>query len=202
MLSKKTRLSFIFLLTVWAGLNTVNAVPFDKTADYAACFTPGQSCATLIVHAINSSQHHIQVQAYSFTSKDIANALIAAAKRGVKVEVVIDQSELVNQSRVWWLLKAGIPVWLDNQVALAHNKVMIFDDRAVLTGSYNFTQAAERNNAENILIIYDKGLADLYHQNWQHRQSKSVLLTLSSAKEWQKKLRDSGQRAKRGFNQD
>jgi phosphatidylserine/phosphatidylglycerophosphate/cardiolipin synthase-like enzyme len=59
----------------------------------------------------------------------------------------------------------GIPVKIDAQHAIAHNKVMIIDGETVITGSFNFTKAAEENNAENLLVIPDRKLADRYVRN-------------------------------------
>jgi len=62
---------------------------------------------------------------------------------------------------------AGIPVWIDAQHAIAHNKVMIIDGNTILTGSFNFTKAAEQQNAENLVTIHDAALAEQYTANWQ-----------------------------------
>jgi phosphatidylserine/phosphatidylglycerophosphate/cardiolipin synthase-like enzyme len=51
-------------------------------------------------------------------------------------------------------------------MAIAHNKVMVIDSRTVITGSFNFTKAAEESNAENLLVIDDAELAKKYTQNW------------------------------------
>jgi phosphatidylserine/phosphatidylglycerophosphate/cardiolipin synthase-like enzyme len=166
-----------------------SAVPFNSSAYYQVCFTPAEKCSSRITHYINSAKKSIYIQAYSFTSKPISNALIKAKRHGVNVNVIIDKSELTNYSRVWSLLKAKVPVWLDKNVRIAHNKVMIFDSSAVLTGSYNFTYSAEHKNAENSLYIYDAGLAKFYLTNWQRRQKKSIRLSLKSANQWQKKLK-------------
>ncbi|HTR44450.1 MAG TPA: phospholipase D-like domain-containing protein, partial [Thermodesulfovibrionales bacterium] len=50
----------------------------------------------------------------------------------------------------------GIPTYIDAQHAIAHNKVMIIDKETVITGSFNFTKAAEERNAENLLILKNK----------------------------------------------
>jgi len=68
------------------------------------------------------------------------------------------------------LKNAGIPVWIDAKHAIAHNKVMVIDGTTVITGSFNFTKAAEEKNTENLIILRDTGLAKLYMENWeQHR---------------------------------
>ena len=67
-----------------------------------------------------------------------------------------------------FLYNAGIPVYIDHKHAIAHNKIMLIDGRAVLTGSFNFTKAAEEKNAENLLILQDKpDLYAAYEKNFQ-----------------------------------
>jgi phosphatidylserine/phosphatidylglycerophosphate/cardiolipin synthase-like enzyme len=62
---------------------------------------------------------------------------------------------------------------IDAKHAIAHNKVMIIDGEAVITGSFNFTKAAEESNAENLLVIRDKKLAERYIKNWQEHERHS-----------------------------
>ena len=54
---------------------------------------------------------------------------------------------------------AGIPTYIDAKHAIAHNKIMIIDGATLITGSFNFTKAAEEKNAENLLVM--KGDAEL-----------------------------------------
>jgi phosphatidylserine/phosphatidylglycerophosphate/cardiolipin synthase-like enzyme len=61
----------------------------------------------------------------------------------------------------------GIPTYMDVVYSIAHNKPMIIDQEVVITGSFNFTQAVEENNAENLLIIRSKELASEYLDNWE-----------------------------------
>jgi phosphatidylserine/phosphatidylglycerophosphate/cardiolipin synthase-like enzyme len=66
---------------------------------------------------------------------------------------------------------AGISTFIDSAHPIAHNKIMVIDGHIVITGSFNFTKAAEEHNAENLLVIDDSALAGQYVQNWQeHRQ--------------------------------
>ena len=66
-------------------------------------------------------------------------------------------------------------VKIDSEHAIAHNKVMVIDGETVITGSFNFTKAAEENNAENLLVIRDRTLAERYTKNWQeHAQHSEV----------------------------
>ncbi|MGP0093987.1 MAG: phospholipase D-like domain-containing protein [Xanthobacteraceae bacterium] len=75
-----------------------------------------------------------------------------------------------KQGSAAFLGRQGITVLIDDQVSKAHNKVMVIDRRDVITGSFNFTRAAQERNAENVLLIKDdSGLAAAYAANWQRR---------------------------------
>lgn len=149
---------------------------FPANASYVTCFTPAQQCTPLIVKAINNSKRTILVQAYSFTSAPILQALKQAHDRGVDVRVILDKGQVSKEGKytsATFLRNAGIPVWIDDKVAIAHNKVMIFDGDSVLFGSFNFTVSAEKRNAENFTIFHDVGLAGEYASNWQSRVVQS-----------------------------
>jgi phosphatidylserine/phosphatidylglycerophosphate/cardiolipin synthase-like enzyme len=135
------------------------------------CFTPGGNCTDAIVHAINDAKRTILVQAYSFTSAPIAKALLDAHKRGVQVQVILDKSQRTEKySSADFLANQGVPTMIDAEHAIAHHKVMVIDGETVLTGSFNFTKAAQEKNAENLVIIRDPALAAQYAQNWDaHR---------------------------------
>ena len=66
-----------------------------------------------------------------------------------------------------FVVNAGIPMQIDAKHAIAHNKVMVIDGQTVITGSFNFTKAAEENNAENLLVIRSPELAAKYAANWK-----------------------------------
>ena len=137
-------------------------------------FSPNGGCTQAIVDNLNWAEKYVLVQAYSFTSKPIAEALIAAHKRGVKVQVLLDKSQLQGKgSKLDMLADAGVPVLIDKKHAIAHNKVMIIDGVTVLTGSFNFTNAAEDKNAENLLVIRDKVVARKYRNNWNSHSKHS-----------------------------
>jgi len=131
-------------------------------------FSPRGGCTEAIVAEIGRAKNTILVQAYSFTSAPIAEALRDAHRRGVQVAVILDRSqESEKYSSADFVLHAGIPTRIDDRHAIAHNKIMILDGQTVITGSFNFTKAAEESNAENLLILRDAAIADMYTQNWK-----------------------------------
>src|SRR5438874_1497090 len=140
----------------------------EPDAQVDAFFSPGVSCAAVIVREIAKAKQTIYVQAYSFTSQQIARALTDAEKRGVKVIAILDASNCTkNYSAADFLAHEGVETYIDSQHAIAHNKIIILDGVTVVTGSFNFTKAADQKNAENLLVIRDDKVAAKYEANWQ-----------------------------------
>lgn len=145
------------------------------TSEIELCFTPPSGCGKLISNLISRGRKSIYVQAYGMTSVEIIRELIAAHKRGVKVEILLDASNLyAKYSGLNELQKAGIEVLIDKVPGIAHNKVIIIDQQKVITGSFNFTSAADKRNAENVIIVNDQQIAKDYMHNWLLRKSKSI----------------------------
>jgi phosphatidylserine/phosphatidylglycerophosphate/cardiolipin synthase-like enzyme len=152
--------ALLLLLSIFITLFSVPVAVSEAADTWTVCFTPPENCTDRINAAIREARHSIHVQAYSFTSAPIAKALLRAEKRGVRVEVILDKSNRKDKYSVAdFLTNQGIPAFIDDEHAIAHNKVMIIDGEIVITGSFNFTKAAEERNAENVFLINDKVLA-------------------------------------------
>jgi phosphatidylserine/phosphatidylglycerophosphate/cardiolipin synthase-like enzyme len=143
-------------------------------------FTPEDYATGVIVQAIERAQKQVLVQAYSFTSREIAHALISARQRGVDVQLLADaeQMERMNNSKVATVAAGGVPTFVDSQHASAHNKVMVIDAGSAkpvaITGSFNFTHAAQFKNAENVVIFHgNRELTAAYLKNWRHHREHS-----------------------------
>ncbi len=138
-------------------------------------FSPHRGATAAVVKLIGEAQHMIRVAAYSFTSKDIAKALMDAHKRGVDVQAVLDKSNATARySSATFLANTGIPTRVDYKYAIMHNKFMVVDSATVETGSFNYTAAAEDKNAENVLILRDyPEVAKRYLGRWQELWAES-----------------------------
>ncbi len=131
-------------------------------------FSPKGGCTEAVVKELGTAKKTVLVQAYSFTSAPIAKALVDAHKRGVDIRVILDKSQrTAKYSSADFVAHAGIPTFIDAKHSIAHNKIIVIDGATVLTGSFNFTKAAEEKNAENLLVIRDKAVAEKYTANWQ-----------------------------------
>jgi phosphatidylserine/phosphatidylglycerophosphate/cardiolipin synthase-like enzyme len=159
-MKRMTALLAIFTLTLCI-FPPLPALPQEKPPTIEVYFSPHGGCTDAIIKELNKAKSSVLVQADSFTSAPIAKALLNAHKRGVKVEVLLDKSQRIQKyPSATFLSNQGIPTKIDAQHAIAHNKVMIIDGETVITGSFNFTKAAEENNAENLLVIKDRKLAE------------------------------------------
>jgi phosphatidylserine/phosphatidylglycerophosphate/cardiolipin synthase-like enzyme len=147
-------------------------IPLNTTAH--VYLSPKGGATEAIVKEIDKAKSEILIQAYSFTSKEIANALVNGHKRGIHIEIILDNSSrLAKYSAGDFLAHMGIPTYIDAEHAIAHNKIMIIDKETVITGSFNFTKAAEEKNAENLLIIKSMDLAKVYLDNWNRHKLHS-----------------------------
>ncbi len=147
--------------------------PFAAAGTVQYAFTPGDAADAMIIAAIDAARQQILVQAYSFTHRRIADALVRAHRRGVEVGVLVDAEQARSEPAVLRDLARGrVPLRYDRQHAAAHNKTMVIDaglDQCmVVTGSYNFTIAAQQRNAENVLILRgNPPLCEAYYNNWR-----------------------------------
>jgi phosphatidylserine/phosphatidylglycerophosphate/cardiolipin synthase-like enzyme len=155
----------------WAGVTAIalltgfpassaERIPLDG-ATAEVCFTPGRDCAQVIAEAIGEAKQRVRLLGYGFTSRPVLDALIAADRRGIDVRVILDRSnETGPRSRAAEAAQAGIEVRIDRTVTVAHNKLIVIDDSTVVTGSFNWTTAANTKNAENVHVIRGaRGLA-------------------------------------------
>jgi phospholipase D len=153
-----------------------NLLSLDKQVNVQICFTPYNSCLPIIIKEIDKAQQRIFVQAYDFTSKPILNALLNAKNRGVDIQIILDKSNLSSKHSLLSQIKNDeLNFYIDKSVpSIAHNKIMIIDDISVITGSYNLTEAAEKRNSENLLVIKDPSVASLYYDNWKRALKKAT----------------------------
>ncbi|MEM2746305.1 MAG: phospholipase D-like domain-containing protein, partial [Candidatus Caldarchaeum sp.] len=125
---------------------------FGSVAD--VCFSKVSECNVVVEGLIRSAKTKVLVAVYSFTSDELANALVEAVRRGVEAKVVVEAEQAgVRGSEYERLRNAGVDVRLDGNQYLMHHKFMVVDSLFVVTGSYNWSRAAEGFNDENIAVL-------------------------------------------------
>jgi len=136
------------------------------------CFTSGygstSDCASLIVYWIGQAKSSIHILMYSMTLEEITQALVQAAARGVDVKIVLDSTQAQSEySQYSKLTAAGINVRLSHGAYEMHDKIAVIDGHIIVTGSFNWTQDANSNNDENLLILNSQILGAAYEQEFQ-----------------------------------
>ena len=176
-ISRIIAVTLMACLSLSAARRSSSAEPPAAIEDgISVYFSPKGGCTAAIVEQLNAAKQTIDMQAYSFTSTDIAAALAQAHDRGVKVRAVLDrkENETGQYTGATYLFNHQVPTWTDGKHPIAHNKIMIIDGATIITGSFNFTQQAENSNAENMLLITGKpALAKAYESNFEEHMGHS-----------------------------
>ena len=138
-------------------------------------FAPEDDTISRIVQTIHQAQKHVYFLAFSFTLDAIGEAMLTKAASGVTVQGIFEKRGSTTQyselARLWC---AGLDVRQDGNRYSLHHKIIIVDDM-VLTGSFNFSKNATENNDENIIIIQDRDLAQLYLEEYDRLWASATL---------------------------
>ena len=153
------RMIFIFIL-----------YPTDIFAEVKPYFTPSLQCENGIIKLINKAENTIDVAVYALSNRNIVDALKEAKNRGIKVRILTDRLQASGKSsRVVELFEYGLNIRINTKHKIEHNKFAIFDNKKVVTGSYNWTEAASTKNSENCLfIIKDKAAIRDYIRRFKY----------------------------------
>jgi phosphatidylserine/phosphatidylglycerophosphate/cardiolipin synthase-like enzyme len=118
------------------------------------------------------------VNAYGLTAgSGVVEALVRAKQRGIDVKLIADKTTPCERgSGIEPLARAGVPIWIDRGIRLAHSKAMVVDRKVALTGSMNWTAGAARNSEDSNLIS-SEAVAAAYTAHWQNRRAASVPFT-------------------------
>jgi phosphatidylserine/phosphatidylglycerophosphate/cardiolipin synthase-like enzyme len=144
-------------------------------AAIAVCFAPEEDCAAFAARAIDNAEREILVGAYGLTTgSGIVEALVRAKERGVDVRLIADKTMPCGYaSGIDPLAAAGVPIWIDRDVRVAHAKTMVIDGAVTLTGSMNWTRGAAANS-EDVNLVSSSEVAAAYATHWRERLAVSV----------------------------
>jgi phosphatidylserine/phosphatidylglycerophosphate/cardiolipin synthase-like enzyme len=139
------------------GRLTVDDTPME------ILFSPDDSVAGRIMELIDGAETSLEFAAFSLTADSIADRMLAASARGVRLRGVMEASQSKGIGSEYENLRAaGLDIRLDGNPFNMHHKFLIIDHEIVVTGSYNFTNSAEERNDENVLVLYDGEIAGAY----------------------------------------
>jgi len=150
------------------GKRTPHPVVEVDGARIECYFSPDDGVQAAIVRTVAGAKTDVAVLAFAFTSEPIAKALAGRIREGVRVRAVFDKTQAGNRSAQDEFLRGcGADVRMDGNPHVMHDKVMVVDGEVVVTGSYNFSKAAENRNDENVLILHSRAIADQYRREFE-----------------------------------
>jgi phosphatidylserine/phosphatidylglycerophosphate/cardiolipin synthase-like enzyme len=148
------------------ALGVATSVELDGTS-MEALFSPDMPITTQVAEAIAQAHHSVDFLAFTFTSDALGDAMVAAKARGVRVQGVIENRNARSSGSERDAFRdAGIAVLEDGNCFLMHHKTIIIDGETVITGSFNWTAAAQQINDENILMLHGPWIAHVYAQEF------------------------------------
>lgn len=164
-----------FTLTITKVETRFQTIAIAEAPSYEVHFSPKGGCEARLLYWLGRANASIHVLIYSFTLDSVGNALIAAHRRGLDVRIVMEREEAGQRGSEYGKLKgAGVPVRLDTNPALMHNKVAIIDGSIVITGSFNWTSSAEERNDENMIVIRSAQVAAIYEGEFERIWGRSA----------------------------
>ncbi|MBX2966621.1 MAG: DUF1669 domain-containing protein [Cyclobacteriaceae bacterium] len=147
----------------WIKAANSALITSDKQEASDVYFSPGDSCRAAIIHQLNSAIREVKICVFTISDDLITDTIITSHKKGVNVQIITDNDKMEDEgSDIEQLAGEGIPVKIDSTPNHMHHKFMVVDERALLTGSYNWTRSAARYNHENILLTRETPVVRSY----------------------------------------
>ena len=160
---KQIKITILILLTI-IFISQFSISTLAKTEVY---FSLSDNPQKAIIKNINQAEAFINIAMYIFTDREIAIPLVKARERGVKVRLYLDQDQVDYQySQSRFLVQKGIKTRISTNNYIMHNKFAIIDNRILLTGSYNWTFSANNRNDENLMVIDDPEIIEIFQNQF------------------------------------
>ncbi len=123
-----------------------------------------------IINYINSAKKEILLAAYNLNSKNIIDSLINVYRKGVNIKILLDGKNIKKKKNILKkMFYYNIPIKLNFNYNIMHNKFLVIDNNSVETGSYNYTFSANNFNAENIIYLNCMPKIAIKYQNEFYR---------------------------------
>mgnify|MGYP001182196699 FL=1 len=148
----KKRVLFLLLFLIWAFQES------PAIAEIETLFSPGENLEEGILKEMESTTSALDLAIHEITSLDMAQALVKAKQRGVKVRVIADSKQAnMKTSKITYLIQQGIPVKVlgGKEKGVMNHRFAILDGKRVLTGSFDWSEASLKWHYENMLILHE-----------------------------------------------
>ena len=163
---KQTKFNFITILII--GLLFIFS--FNALAKIELYFSLYDDPESIIIKNIDNAKEFINIAMYTFTDREIAQAILRAKDRGVDIKIYLDRSQVnAKYSKSRYFINNGIEgIRISSNNYIMHNKFAVIDNEIVITGSYNWTASAGERNDENLLVIDDKNIIKKYQNQFNN----------------------------------
>jgi len=163
---KQTKINFIIIL-IFSLLFTFSLNALTETKVYFSLYDNPE---LIIIKNIDDAKEFINIAMYTFTDREIAQAIIRARDRGVDIKIYLDRSQVnAKYSKSRYFVNNGIEgIRISSNNYIMHNKFAVIDNKIVITGSYNWTASAGERNDENLLLIDDKNIIKKYQNQFNN----------------------------------
>ncbi|WP_394827745.1 phospholipase D-like domain-containing protein [Pendulispora albinea] len=138
-----------------------------------AFFSPGDQCIGAVRSAFANARAKVDVCVFTITDDRIAETILAAHRRGIRIRIITDNDKVYDEgSDIPRLARAGLAIRVDRSEFHMHHKFALFDDSALLNGSYNWTRSAAANNDENLVLTHDGTLVEKFAAQFEKLWTK------------------------------
>ena len=164
---------FIAFLPLWIFQGS------PTLAETKAIFSPERSIKEILLREIESTTSTINLAIHEMTSPDMAQALLKAKDRGVKVRVITDSKQAkMKSSQITHLIQQGIPIKVlrGKDHGVMNYRFAIFDGKKVATGSFDWSEASEKWNYETILIIGESEAVASYQKEFDRLWREKMVI--------------------------
>lgn len=174
----KPRYIAVIIITIQVAILAImlithaHATPYPRPQMY---FCPYGNATTAIVQELNAATTSIKLAMYNLNGYYLCNALVAAKRRGVIVEIIMDAAQYGKSKRAqYYNGTTELNIVLDSYERIFHSKYCVIDGYIILTGSMNWSDVAEDTNAENLYIFESSDTGTLLENNFAWHKAHSA----------------------------
>ncbi|HOJ49235.1 MAG TPA: phospholipase D-like domain-containing protein [Spirochaetota bacterium] len=167
---KNRLLIYLFFLI---NIFLLNTLTYTASSNIEILFTHKDNILEKLIDIIRSSEKNIEIAVFELNHERIIDELIKAKKRGVDVNIVLDD-RAKKTKEIKPLFNNKIPIVFDNKKSYMHNKILIIDDKIAITGSMNLTYNDINQNRNNLVIVKNEKIARKYKEEFDEMFYKKI----------------------------
>jgi phosphatidylserine/phosphatidylglycerophosphate/cardiolipin synthase-like enzyme len=139
-------------------------------AETEVLFSSDQSIQGTLLNEMESTNSTIDLAIREITSKPLAQALLKAKERGIAIRIITDSKQAKRRSsKITYLIQEGVPVKIlrGKDHGVMNYRFAILDGKKVMTGSFDWSEASEKRNYENLLILWESDTVASYQKEFE-----------------------------------